>query len=97
MAQCLDLKTGRTVWEERLRGTGAKNSSWSSFVLAGDRLYVPNPNADVFVLSASPSFERLATNPLGGEPMNASLAVADGAIFIRTDRHLWCVADEEAR
>jgi hypothetical protein len=51
----------------------------------------------VFVLRASPSFERLAINSLGGEPMNASLAVADGAIFVRTDRHLWCVAEEEAR
>jgi outer membrane protein assembly factor BamB len=97
LAQCLDLKTGQTVWDERLTGTGAKNSSWSSFVLAGDRLYVPNQNADVFVLRASPSFERLAINSLGGEPMNASLAVADGAIFVRTDRHLWCVAEEEAR
>jgi outer membrane protein assembly factor BamB len=91
-AQCLDLKTGRTVWDARLKGTGTKNSSWSSFVLAGDRLYVPNQNADVFVLHASPTFECLATNSLGGEPMNASLAVADGAIFLRTHRHLWCVA-----
>jgi outer membrane protein assembly factor BamB len=91
-AQCLDLKTGRTIWDERLRGTGSKNSSWSSFVLAGDRLYVPNQNADVFVLRASPTFECLATNSLAGEPMNASLAVADGSIFLRTHRQLWCVA-----
>ena len=64
----------------------------SSFVLAGDRLYVPNQNADVFVLRASPTFECLATNSLAGEPMNASLAVADGSIFLRTHRQLWCVA-----
>jgi outer membrane protein assembly factor BamB len=96
-AQCLDLKTGQTVWDERLTGSGSKNSSWSSFVLAGDRLYVSNQNADVFVLRAGPTFERLAINSLGGEPMNASLAVSDGDIFIRTDRHLWCVADKEAK
>ena len=96
-AQCLDLKTGQTVWDKRLTGTGARNSSWSSFVLAGDRLYVPNQNADVFALRASPSFELLATNSLGGEPMNASLAAADDAVFVRTDRHLWCVAEAEAR
>src|SRR5262249_5281853 len=29
-AQCLDLKTGQMVWEERLIGTGARNGTWSS-------------------------------------------------------------------
>lgn len=96
-AQCLDLKTGQTIWDERLTGSGARNSSWSSFVLAGDRLYISNQNADVFVLRASPTFECLATNSLGSEPMNASLAVSDGAIFIRTSRHLWCVAETAKR
>jgi outer membrane protein assembly factor BamB len=90
-AECRELQTGRTVWEERLTGTGARNASWSAPVLAGDRLYVPNKNADVFVLRASPRFECLATNSIGGEPMNASLAVSDGEIFIRTDKHLWCI------
>jgi outer membrane protein assembly factor BamB len=89
--QCLDLQTGKTIWDERLPGTGAKKSSWSSPLLAGDRLYVPNQNAEVFVLRAGDKYECLATNSLGGEPMNASLAAANGAIFIRTDRNLWCI------
>lgn len=89
-AQCLELATGRIVWDERLMGSGARHSSWSSVVLAGNRLYVPNQNADVFVLRAAPRFEGLATNSIGGEPMNASLAAADGALFLRTDRRLWC-------
>jgi len=93
-AECRGLQTGRTVWEERLTGTGARNASWSAPVLAGDRLYLPNKNADVFVLRASPSFECLATNSIGGEPMNASLAVSDGEIFIRTDKHLWCIGEQ---
>jgi len=91
-AQCLDLQTGQTIWEERLPGTGARNASWSAPLLAGDRLYVPNQNADVLVLRAGTTFECLATNSVGGEPMNASLAVSDGEIFLRTDKHLWCVA-----
>ena len=91
-AHCLDLKTGKTIWEERLTGTGARNGCWSSLLLAGDRLYVPNKNADVFVLRASAKFECLATNSIGGEPMNASLAASDGAIFLRTDKALWCIS-----
>ncbi len=96
-AACLDLKTSKTIWEERLTGTGARNGSYSSPVLAGDRLYVANKNADVFVLQAAPKFECLAINSIGGEPMNASLAVSDGAIFIRTDRALWCIARDRVR
>jgi outer membrane protein assembly factor BamB len=96
-AECLDLQTGRTIWDERLTGSGARNGSWSSPILAGDRLYVPNQNADVFVLRAGPQFECLATNSIGGEPMNASLAASDGALFLRTDRRLWCMAERKSR
>lgn len=34
----------------------------------------------------------LATNELG-ETCNATLAVSDGEIFIRTYEHLYCIAD----
>jgi outer membrane protein assembly factor BamB len=91
IAECFELKSGNTLWKERLPGTGGSSASWSSLVLAGDRLYVPNRNADVFVLRAAPKFELLAVNSIGGEPMGASLAVSDGDIFIRTDKHLWCI------
>jgi len=96
-AHCLDLKTGQTIWDERLTGTGARNGSWSSPILAAGRLYVANQNADVFVLRPGPKFECLATNSIGGEPMNASLAVSDGAIFMRTDKALWCIAQDQRR
>jgi outer membrane protein assembly factor BamB len=92
-AQCLDRQTGRTVWEERLTGSGARNGSWSSLVLAGDRLYVPNQNADVFVLRVGPQFECLAANSIGGEEMNASLAISDGEVFLRTHQRLWCIGE----
>lgn len=92
-ALCQDLQTGRMVWEARLTGSGARNSSWSSPVLVGERLYVPNQNADVFVLETGPKFTCLATNSVGGEPMNASLAISDGAIFLRTHKQLWCIGE----
>jgi outer membrane protein assembly factor BamB len=89
IAECLDLKTGKTIWEERLKGPGSRNSSWSSMLLADGRIYVPNQAGDVFVLRASPKFELLATNSVG-EPTNASLAASEGDIFFRTDKGLWC-------
>jgi outer membrane protein assembly factor BamB len=94
-AQCLQLKTGQTVWEHRLTTGGGRSASWSSPILGGDRLYVSNQSAEVFVLRSAPKFEALATNSIGDESMNASLAISDGALFLRTDRNLWCIAEPE--
>jgi outer membrane protein assembly factor BamB len=91
IAECFKSHSGKSVWTERLPGTSGSGACWSSPVLAGDRLYVANRNADVFVLKAAPTFDLLAVNSIGGEPMSASLAVSGGNIFIRTDKHLWCV------
>ena len=92
IATCMDLNTGSTVWEERLKGSGARGSSWSSMLLADGKIYVPNQSGDVFVLRASSKFEVLATNPVG-EPTNASLAASNGDLFMRTDKGLWCLAN----
>jgi outer membrane protein assembly factor BamB len=89
IASCTELQSGKTVWEERLKSSASRGSSWSSMLLAGDRIYVPNQNGDVFVFRAGPTFELLSTNSVG-ESTNASLAAADGAIFMRTDKALYC-------
>lgn len=92
LAECIDLKTGKTVWNERIRGSGAKNDTWTSMVLAGDRIYVVNQSADTIVLRASPNFEILQVNSLGNEMCNSSIAVSNGDIFIRTHKNLWCIS-----
>ncbi len=92
VAECYELKSGKLIWEQRLAGLGPDNSSWSSVVLADGRLYAINHSGDTFVLKASPKFEVLATNALD-EPDNASLAISDGNIFIRTHKALWCIAE----
>ncbi len=91
--ECLDLATGRQLWEERLNGPGAMDASWSAVVRAGDRLYAVNRSGDAFVLRASPKFEVLATNTVG-EPMNASPVLSDGEIFLRTWKGLWCISEK---
>jgi hypothetical protein len=60
-------------------------------VLAGDKIHLPNQSGDVIVLRASPKFEVIAVNSVGNEMCNASLAVSDGELFLRTDKHLWCI------
>lgn len=94
VAECFELQTGKRVWEERLKGPGPTGQNWSSIVLAEGRCYAMNQGGDAFVFRATPSFELLATNPLG-EKTNASFAIADGELFIRTDQSLWCVSPQK--
>ena len=91
IVECVELRTGKKIWKERLKGVGGPSESWSSPVLSGDRLYLVNQGSDCFVLRASPVFEVLAHNPLNDGLTNASPAISDGNIFIRTHAHLWCI------
>lgn len=84
-AQCIELKTGRTVFEERV-GAGA----WGSTVYAAGRLYCTNQQGETVVLAAQPRFQVIARNPLG-ERSQSTPAIADGEVFIRTYQHLWCI------
>ena len=89
-AMCLNLETGKEVWNERLTGGSASGQNWSSVLLADGKCYTITQGGDCFVFKASPTFELLATNPLG-ERSNSSLAASDGALFIRTHQSLWCI------
>jgi outer membrane protein assembly factor BamB len=90
-AECIELKTGKTVYLERLKPAGPKGESWSSMTLAGDRIYILNQSGDCYVLRAAPKFEVLATNAIGSELTNSSLAVSNGRLYIRTHERLWCI------
>ena len=84
--RCIELKTGKTVWQERVAG-----GVWSSVVHADGRLYVVGQTGETVVCAAKPEFELIARNPLK-EMTRASLAVSDGELFVRTYKHLWCIA-----
>jgi hypothetical protein len=86
-AQCFELKTGKEVWNQKRLSDG---SNWSSLVVIGDRLYVVDMTGRCFILKASPKFELLGSNSIG-ELVRASIAVADGELFIRSYEHLWCI------
>ena len=85
---CLDAKTGAVVWQERLP---ARGSYFASPVAAGGNVYLVDEDGEVTVVHAKPTFELLATNSMGERTM-ASPAISVGRIFIRTDKHLFCVA-----
>ena len=85
--QCLELKTGKTVWEKRMSG-----DHWGSLIHVDGKLYVTNQQGVTRILAPNPAkFELIAENSLG-EPSNATPAFSDGEIFLRTDKALYCVA-----
>lgn len=89
ICECIAVKTGETVWKERLGG-----NLWGSVLLAGDRLYVSNTQGEVFVLAASPKFKLIAKNAMG-EHIKAAIAPSDGQLFIRTHENLYCVGQRQ--
>lgn len=85
--ECIEPKTGKVLWTERA------GSYWGSIVVAAGRCYVTGQDGTTVVFKPSPEkFELLAKNTLG-EGSNATPAVSDGELFLRTHRTLWCIAE----
>jgi outer membrane protein assembly factor BamB len=90
IASCFDARTGKVHWQERIEGNYS-----ASPVAAEGRIYFLSENGIGTVLRAGPKFEKLATNKLNERTL-ASYAIADGAIFIRTDHNLFRIANSGA-
>jgi outer membrane protein assembly factor BamB len=93
IAECFELQTGQLVWEQRLTGNSSRGTNWSSVMIADGLCYTMTQGGDCFVFRAGPQFELVAVNSLG-EHSNASPAPSDGQLFLRTDKHLWCIGEE---
>jgi outer membrane protein assembly factor BamB len=67
----------------------------SSLVAAAGRVYLTDETGRTTVVTSGARFEVLATNELS-EGVRASLAVSNGELFIRGNRHLFCISDRDA-
>ena len=83
--ECLDAKTGQSLWKERLTG-----NLWGSMLLADGKLYISNLEGTTFVLATDPKFEVLARNEIK-EPTYAAPVVSGGEMFLRTYENLYCI------
>ena len=82
---CLDAKTGREQWRERIGGNHS-----ASPLYAGGRLLFHSKEGETTALKPGRKFEILARNKLDGAH-HASAAVSDNALFLRTGRALYRV------
>jgi hypothetical protein len=84
-AGCYETATGKRMWLERLAGEFT-----ASPVLIDGKIYAVNEDGQVFVIAATPTYQLLATNSLG-ETVRATPAVADNRLYIRGQKHLFCI------
>jgi len=80
----------------RVAGARSGKPYYASVVLVKDRLYAVSRAGDTCVLAAKPAFEVLARNPLASDTsdFNASPAISDGKLLLRSNRFLYCIADD---
>jgi outer membrane protein assembly factor BamB len=86
IATCLKAATGEIVWQQRVGGSFS-----ASPVAAEGRIYFVSDSGETTVVEAGPEFKVLARNSLG-ETVQASPAISQGQIFIRTEKNLFCIA-----
>ena len=93
IAYCVDAKTGKVVFQNRLSGA---RQVYASVVLAAGKLYVVSREAGTFVLSAKLEFEQLAHNRLESDSsvFNASPAVDKGKLLLRSNQFLYSIGQD---
>jgi len=82
--QCFEAATGNILWEENL------GKQYSSAVLSGGLVYMPDDEGVITVIKPGPTFESIAKNSIG-ETMFASPAISNGKIYLRGARHIFCI------
>ena len=88
LVSCVDAKTGRRHWQDRVRGNVS-----SSPIVAAERLYVATEEGRMAVLRTGKVFETLAINEFG-ERIFATPAVTGDALIVRTESRLYCISEQ---
>lgn len=88
VAICLDAETGDNIWTDRIGGTFV-----ASPLLANGLIYCCNEEGETAIVEAQREFKLIARNQLK-EGMRSSPAAANGALFLRTFKHLYKIAEK---
>jgi outer membrane protein assembly factor BamB len=89
IATCLEARTGKEVYQGRLPVSG---SYYSSPVAGDGKIYIAAESGTLMVLEAGKSLKVLAQNDLG-ERVMATPAIADGTLYVRTEKHMYAFRD----
>lgn len=81
---CVDATTGAQQWKERAP------SAYASLVSSGDRVYCMGRDGTMLIVAAERSFRQIGLCQLG-DGADATPAMADGRMFVRSNHFLWCL------
>jgi outer membrane protein assembly factor BamB len=87
VATCIDAHTKKNHWTKRLGGDYS-----ASPILAEGRIYFQNEAGVTTVVKAGTEYESLSVNDIGERTLASPIAT-DGAIFIRSELHLWRIGE----
>ncbi len=88
VAHCFDAATGKLFWQERM------GEHHASLVSANGLVYFLNDDGVMRVVRPGGEFQLLAKNDLG-EKCFASPAISAGNIFMRGEKHLFCIGNSK--
>ena len=89
MLNCVEAKTGKRLYQEQL----GKHHYCSPVLVEGKLLFFDDDGI-CWVVKPGPKFELVRKNTLGEECFS-SPAVSQGNLFVRTEKHLWCIGAEK--
>jgi outer membrane protein assembly factor BamB len=84
---CGDAATGKVLWRQRLKGP-----YWATPMAVGDRLYFVNADGVMQVVKASAEAGEITAESKFDEAVLGSPAYADGALYVRGEKHLFKIA-----
>ena len=84
VAHCFEAATGKLFWQERM------GEHHASLVSANGLVYFLNDDGVMHVVRSGRNYELIARNELG-EKCFASPALSNGYLFLRGEKHLFCL------
>ena len=88
LLNCINAETGEVAYRNRISGARA---FWSSPWTDGKNVFCLDDSGNTFVFASGPEFKIVNKNVLD-EQVWSSPAIADGALYIRTVKNLYCIA-----
>jgi outer membrane protein assembly factor BamB/protein tyrosine phosphatase (PTP) superfamily phosphohydrolase (DUF442 family) len=83
-----NLKTGQELYRQRLPLVG---SGFSASPVASDgKIYLPNEDGEILVVSAGEKFAHISTNSMG-ELLMATPALSEGVMYVRSSASLFAI------
>jgi outer membrane protein assembly factor BamB len=91
---CVSIETGKTLWQLRVKGDGGFSATP---VIAGGHMYLINENGGATVVKLGEGKGEIVGGGELGETILGTPGISNGGLFVRSDAHLWKIAEPAAK